>query len=312
MPTLHLPPEDLRRCQALLDQGSKSFAAASRLLPRRLRPAVTAMYAFCRAADDAVDLGRDKAGAVDLLEERLDAMLVGRPADDPVDRCFAAVLQAYCIPRALPAALLEGFLWDAERRRYPSLEALEGYTARVASSVGVMMTLLMGPREPGVLARACDLGLAMQLTNIARDVGEDARAGRVYLPLDWLAAAGLDADQLIARPAPGPALAAVVARLLLAAEELYQAADLGIAHLPRDCRVAIRGARLIYADIGREIARAGFDSVRRRAYTSRLRKAVLLLQALPATTWQPSRGGLELPPRPAARFLVDAVAGAQK
>jgi len=312
MPCLRLPPEDLRRCQALLAQGSKSFAAASRLLPGRLRPAVTAMYAFCRVADDAVDLGLDKARAVAALGARLDGMLAGRLTDDPVDRCFGEVLRAHRIPRALPAALLEGFLWDAERRRYPTLESLEGYCARVASSVGVMLTLLMGVRDPGVLARACDLGLAMQLTNIARDVGEDARAGRVYLPLDWLAEAGLPADALLARPEPGPGLRRVVARLLLAAEERYRAADLGVGHLPRDCRVAIRGARLIYADIGREIARGGFDSVRRRAHTGRLRKAVLLARALSAAAWRPDPAALALPPRPAVRFLVEAVADAQK
>jgi phytoene synthase len=307
---LHEPvlrPDDLAHCQALLARGSKSFAAASRLLPGRLRPAVTALYAFCRVADDAVDLGRDKAAAVGRLEERLDALLAGRPGADPVERAFSAVLLAHRIPRALPAALLEGFLWDAERRTYATLEELEGYCARVASAVGVMMTLLMGRRHPGVLARACDLGLAMQLTNIARDVGEDARAGRLYLPGDWLAEAGLSGRALLERPAFSPPLGRVVARLLLEAEARYRTADLGIGHLPRDCRVAIRGARLIYAEIGRAIARAGFDSVDRRAVTGRGRKLELLARALPSALWRARPEALALPPRPAVRFLVEAV-----
>ena len=115
-----------------------------------------------------------------------------------------------------------------------SLEALHGYAARVAGTVGVMMTLLMGVRDAAALARACDLGVAMQLTNIARDVGEDARAGRLYLPLDWLDEAGVDRDRFLAAPAPSPALARVVARLLAEADRLYARA----ATASRGCRRA--------------------------------------------------------------------------
>ena len=98
------------------------------------------------------------------------------------------------IPRALPEALLEGFAWDAAGRRYETLDEVEHYAARVAGCVGAMMTLVMGRRDPAILARACDLGVAMQLTNICRDVGEDARAGRLYLPLAWLRDNGIDPD----------------------------------------------------------------------------------------------------------------------
>ena len=112
---------------------------------------------------------------------------------------LGGLLARYGIPRALPAALLEGFAWDAEGRRYASIEALEDYAARVAGTVGAMMALVMGVRDAAVLGRAAELGLAMQLSNIARDVGEDARAGRVYLPLDWLAEAGVDSGGVPAR-----------------------------------------------------------------------------------------------------------------
>ena len=98
----------------------------------------------------------------------------------------------------MPDALFEGLQWDCEGRRYEDLEALHAYAARVAGAVGVMMALLMGVRDADALARACDLGVAMQLTNIARDVGEDARAGRLYLPLDWLREAGLDPAAFLA------------------------------------------------------------------------------------------------------------------
>ncbi len=98
-------------------------------------------------------------------------------------------------------ALLEGFAWDAAGRRYDTLDDLLDYAARVAGAVGAMMAVLMGVRDPALLARACDLGVAMQLTNIARDVGEDARAGRLYLPLAWLREAGIDPDAFLADPA---------------------------------------------------------------------------------------------------------------
>ena len=92
--------------------------------------------------------------------------------------------------------------WPGTRevRRYETLQDLDAYAARVAGSVGAMMTLVMGQRAPEIVARACDLGVAMQLTNIARDVGEDARAGRLYLPLQWLREAGIDPDAWLAKP----------------------------------------------------------------------------------------------------------------
>jgi phytoene synthase len=105
----------------------------------------------------------------------------GRPFDAPADRAFAAIIEQFEMPRALPEALLEGLAWDATERRYEALEELYGYSARVASAVGAMMCVLMGVRDENALARACDLGVAMQLTNIARDVGEDARERRHVL-----------------------------------------------------------------------------------------------------------------------------------
>ena len=107
-------------------------------------------------------------------------------------------------PAALPEALLEGLAWDAEGRSYETLDDLFDYAARVAGTVGVMMTLIMGVRSPEALARACDLGVAMQLTNIARDVGEDARMGRIYLPRQWLREAGVDAEAFLADPQARP------------------------------------------------------------------------------------------------------------
>ena len=298
---------DIRACHEILTRGSKSFVAASRMLPARLHDRTAALYAFCRVADDAVDLGEDARRELERLHGRLDRIYAGRPDPDAVDRAFCDLVHELEIPRAIPAALLEGFAWDAERRRYQSQPELEAYCARVASTVGVMMTLVFGARSPVLLSRACDLGLAMQLTNICRDVGEDARALRVYLPLAWLAEAGLDADALVARPEPSPALAGVVKRTLALAESFYRRADGGMRLYPRDCRLGVRAARLIYAEIGHAIARNRYDSVTTRAYTSKTRKLLLLTRALPVLLW--SGRPTDEPAAPAAQFLVDAVAG---
>ncbi|MEQ8659836.1 MAG: phytoene/squalene synthase family protein, partial [Gammaproteobacteria bacterium] len=196
---MYLDPDDLTECRALLRGGSLSFHAASLMLPARVRDPATALYAFCRLADDAVDNGGGRH-ALETWRERLARIYAGTPRDSAADRLFAAVVERFAIPRALPEALLEGFEWDVSGRPCDTLADLRAYAARVAGSVGVMMALVMGVREPWMLARASELGIAMQLSNIARDVGEDARAGRLYLPRSWLDAARVDVVRLLTEP----------------------------------------------------------------------------------------------------------------
>jgi phytoene synthase len=297
---------DLAACERLLRAGSKSFHAASLLLPRETRGPATALYAFCRLADDAIDEGPGDPATVALLERRVADAYAGRPQDCAADRAFSAVVRRFALPQAVPLALIEGFAWDAAGRRYESFDDLCDYAARVAGSVGVMMTTVMERRSPDVLARAADLGVAMQLTNIARDIGDDARKGRLYLPLAWLREAGIDPEAFLANPVFTPALGRLVARLLDEAERLYLRADAGIDRLPAGCRAGIRAARLIYAEIGHEVARAGFDSVSRRAVVGKRRKLVLLARALAAGA--PDAARLALAPLPANAWLVEAVA----
>ncbi len=257
---------DLAACRAQLADGSRTFLAASRLLPRAVREPACALYAFCRTADDAVDL------------------------------------------RELPEALLDGFEWDARGRRYETIEDLHDYAARVAGTVGAMMAVLMRRRSPEALARACDLGVAMQLSNIARDVGEDARRGRVYLPLAWLREAGVDPDAWLADPVFDARIASVVRRLLRHADALYARVDAGIALLPPGCRPGIQAARVLYAEIGHEVERRGCDSVSQRAVVPGRRKAALLARALAQGAVARRRPGAALPPLEAVRHLVDAAA----
>ncbi|MBP6763816.1 MAG: phytoene/squalene synthase family protein [Rubrivivax sp.] len=299
---------DLQACHEMMRGGSKSFFAASRVLPSRVRAPAAALYAFCRVADDAIDLCDDKASALLDLRQRLDAVYANAPRPLVADRALACVVHQVGIPRILLDALLEGFAWDAEGRQYETLEDLHDYAARVAGTVGAMMSMVMSTRTPSALARACELGLAMQLTNIARDVGEDARAGRLFLPRQWLREAGVDPDAWLQQPEFSPAIAKVVQRLLHAADTLYRRAERGVAELPRDCRPAIQSARLVYAEIGREVQAAGFDSVNRRAVVSARRKLALMAQACTAVVVAPAGSRRDTGPVPAVRYLVDAAA----
>jgi phytoene synthase len=292
-------------CTELLRGGSRTFYAASLVLPRAVREPATALYAFCRLADDAIDLGGGMP-ALAQLRERLDRIYCGRPYAIAADCAFADVVERFSIPRTLPEALLEGIEWDVEGRRYETLEQLRAYAARVAGSVGAMMSILMGAREPAVLARACDLGVAMQLTNIARDVGEDARAGRIYLPLNFMREAGIDPDAWLARPVFSVALGTVTQRLLSEADDLYARAGSGVVNLPLSCQPGMHAARMLYAEIGREVERRGLDSVSRRAVVPVSRKAWLLAGALVTTLM--SRAGEIMPALPETRYLVDAAA----
>jgi len=308
----------LAACRRLMANGSRSFSAAARLLPRRVAAPAAALYAFCRVADDAIDDCPEPSAAQQALHglhERLEAIYAGRPGSHLADQALAEVVQAFALPRALPQALLEGFAWDAEGRRYDTAAELHDYAARVAGTVGVMMAVLMEVRDRASLARAGELGLAMQLTNIARDVGEDARRGRLYLPRRWLADEGLDADAWLAAPRFDAALARVVSRLLAEAERLYARAECGVAGLPRDCRPGIQAARLVYAEIGHQLAREGHDSVARRTVVPARRKLALMAEASLALLFAPGHpldleeaGHAEAGPLPALRFLVDAAA----
>jgi 15-cis-phytoene synthase len=301
--------QDLAACRELMRGGSKTFFLASLALPADVRWSARALYAFCRVADDEIDSTREPAQALAALHRRLDAVYAGQPGEQVCDRALAAVVQSSGLPRTLLDALLEGFAWDTAGRRYETLEELHDYAARVAGTVGAMMAVVMEARDTRALARACDLGVAMQLTNIARDVGEDARNGRIYLPLQWMREEGLDPDAWLAAPVFDARIGRIVARLLADADRLYRRAECGVRHLPRGCRPAIQAARLVYAEIGRAVEAAGLDSVSRRAYVRRPRQLALLARA-GAAWWRPPgrpiEAGADSAPLPAVRYLVDA------
>jgi phytoene synthase len=294
----------------MLRHGSKSFFLASRLLPSRLQQPVAALYAFCRQADDAVDTTERPHAALEMLHHQLDRIYAGIGLDTPVERALAATANAYGLPRPLFDALLEGFAWDVDGRPHETLSDVIAYSARVASSVGVLMTLLMGRREPWVLGRAAELGVAMQLTNIARDVGDDARLGRLYLPRSWLTQAALTPEAWLLNPDANAAVRRMVQRLLACAAPLYRRADAALGALPFNCRVAIDAASHIYRDIGRSIATRDFDTVSGRAYVRLPRKLWLSCGAIARQmlqAWRPPLRPLLPATLPEVQFLLDAV-----
>ncbi len=306
-----IDPADLDYCRNVIRTGSLSFHAASKLLPGSVRDPALALYAFCRLADDEVDEGDNKTRAVIDLQERLDLAYEGRPRNAPEDRAFASVIEEFDMPKELPEALLEGLAWDAMERQYETLADLRGYCARVASAVGVMMCVLMRVRDADALARACDLGVAMQLTNIARDVGEDARMGRIYLPLEWLREAGVDQETFLANPKATPEVRGMVKRLLRDAEALYVRSEAGIAALPARARTGIFAARYIYAAIGAAVRKNGYDSVSLRGHTSKAQKLGLIGKSgvrASLTGVLPKSPILFAAPVDEVRFLIDAVA----
>jgi phytoene synthase len=279
---LVLAREDRLACRDWIRTHSKSFFLSSLLLPARVRQGAWALYAFCRRADDAVDDGRaDGLRRVDGLRRRLDHVYQfdASAQNDPIDRAFALIARRYEIPRALPEALLAGMEMDARDARYESDQDLLVYCFRVAATVGLMMTKIMGCSHPVAWLRAADLGVAMQLTNIARDVGEDARRGRVYLPRSLCEAAGTTPEAILSAREATPQIRAAVRMLLERADAHYRAADFGVPLLPRGCRLAIASSRLIYSRIGAAIARNGYDSITTRAYVPLAGKLLLVARA---------------------------------
>ncbi len=274
-------------------QGSKSFALASLFFDRAMQADVQMLYAWCRHCDDVIDgqsFGEDAPDAaltadeqrmrLDDLRRNVERALAGERTGDPAFDGFAAVAAKVEMPRQYPFDLLDGFAMDADRRRYATLDDTLEYCYGVAGAVGVMMAIVMGvPRDDeATLDRACDLGLAFQLTNICRDVVDDAKAGRIYLPADALARLGVDASPAaIGARANRAAVAAVASDLLDVADGYYASAAAGMRRLPLRAAAAVAAARNIYRDIGVMIRVRGESAWDERVFTSRGRKSWLAL-----------------------------------
>lgn len=273
--------------RATIAHHSKSFALASRLLPRRIRDQSAVVYTWCRRADDAIDDRPDASpemlrAVLATLHAELDAAYAGAARDDaaevapriadPVLAAFGDIARARSIPRQYPDELLAGLAMDAAQVRYATIDDTLTYAWRVAGVVGLMMSHVFGVSDDDALIPAAHLGLAMQLTNICRDVAEDWDRGRLYLPDELLAthgAGGLAADLggPLMRSARAP-IARTIRDLLELADRYYRSGDRGIRALPWRAALAVASARRVYSAIGGRIARTGHDVTAGRAIVS--------------------------------------------
>lgn len=289
------PSRDTRRCAALVHRHARTFSLASRWLPLAKRRGAYALYATCRVADDLVDEATDRATArfnLNRFSRRLELALAGTP-DDAVLREMQWAMRAFGIPRHALTALVSSVALDLETTTYDTWAQLEHYCQGVASTVAEMCTHVFGlastpnasvSREhwDEALVYARTLGVAMQLTNILRDVGEDARRGRCYLPSEDLRRFELSREHVLAAPAPlarDPRWHRLMAFEIARARALYAAAQPGLSLLASDARQCATMCAYGYAAILDAIERNGFDTLTRRARPHVLARLAVLWTA---------------------------------
>ena len=295
--------ELVEQARLSIKRGSKSFSAASRLFDPVTRERVWLLYAWCRRCDDLADaqdhggeLG-DQAGAIDRVEAirvLTRQALEGQPTGDPAFDAFGLVARECRITQAMADDVIDGFELDARDWRPRSEGDLLRYCYHVAGAVGVMMAVVMGvsPQDEDTLDRACDLGLAFQLANIARDIVEDDSAGRCYVPVEWLVEEDIEPGQH-SKPHHRQELAEMAAQLVALMEAHEAAARIGAARLPFRSRWAVLSAARIYGEIGREVRRRGATAWDHRVSTSKWDKirhaAAAFFEALANNPPHPSK-----------------------
>lgn len=270
-------------CQAIIEHHSKSFALASKLLPARCRAPAIVLYAWCRRCDDAVDACpvTEQAAALAQLHRELDTIYSGKTTGDEVLDAFAEVVRRFQIPELYPRELLRGMAMDVEGRSYGTEGDLLDYCYCVAGVVGLMMCHVLGVSSDDALPHAAHLGLAMQLTNICRDVKEDWDRGRIYIPQEMLGDSGH--ELLASGDDSTDVIRSAVRSLLLLADRYYRSGDAGLRYLSPRCALSIRTARMVYSGIGRAIEVADFDVMGGRTFLSKGKKIRL-------AAWSAARG----------------------
>ncbi len=272
-----------------IGRGSKSFAAASQLFAPATRERAWLLYAWCRACDDLADgqdhghgmaVVSDPQARLALLTARTEAALAGQWVGDPAFDALRIVAAETHLPHRFTRDHIAGFALDAADWRPQTEDDLMRYCYHVAGVVGCMMAVVMGvsPDDNATLDRACDLGLAFQLANIARDVGEDASVGRFYLPVAWLDEMGIPTTAIMA-PAHRPQLAKLGKRLGDLAAAYEEGARYGAPALNFRSAWAVLAAAGIYGGIGREVARRGASAWDQRVTTSGIQKLGWILRA---------------------------------
>jgi phytoene synthase len=258
-------------CRRITRDASKSFFLAAALLPSPKRQAIEALYAFARTSDNTVDEQQEPATA---LADWLTHLHSATTSQDPTLRAWHDTSTRYCLPMALADELLAGVGMDLTINRYQTFEELQLYCYRVASVVGLLSMHIIG-YETGAEPYAIQLGTALQLTNILRDVGEDAARGRIYLPLEDLERFGLCEGDIL-NGVQDRRFRSLMHWQIARAERLYQASWPGISLLHRDGQFAVAAAALLYRAILPKIVANNFDVFSRRAFVSTREKLLLL------------------------------------
>ena len=276
----HATAEAYAECERIIRRHSKSFYFSSQFLAPETRQAVRALYAFCRTTDDIVDLAeRDPARALATWVRQVRTV---RPvAHNPVLLAWSDTRTRYALDPALVDELLAGVAMDLTINRYESFADLWLYCYRVASVVGLLVMGITG-HQAGAEPFAIKLGVALQLTNILRDVGEDARRGRVYLPQEDLRRFGLTADDILAEVFD-ERFKALMRFEVTRAHRLYDESWPGIGLLPANSRFAIAAASRVYRGILDKLAANGYDAYTRRAHLTTREKLIQLPQIWFAT-----------------------------
>ncbi|MCS7012076.1 MAG: phytoene/squalene synthase family protein [Chloroherpetonaceae bacterium] len=271
-------------CRTISWKHAKTFYFATHFLPAQKRPPVYAVYALCRYVDDLVD--RSEEGRKALTKEKIAALLnqwrtdlelcySGVILDNPIMLAWYDMLQRYAIPKSLPLELIDGVCMDLAVSRYQTFEELYVYCYKVASVVGLMTSEIFGYSSKEALSYAVKLGIAMQLTNILRDVGEDARKGRIYLPLEDLARFNYTEEDLF-RSVLDERFIALMKFQIARARRYYDDADAGIPLLSKDSRLAVRVSSVNYRKILERIEKNRYDVFSRRAFVSLTGKLISL------------------------------------
>ena len=280
-----LTPELVAHCRGVLQHHAKTFSLAGALLPKATLDRAAVVYAFCRLVDDTADEAPSQREAA-LGLERLSAELTGERPPRPVVAAYLAVCADTGIPVEAAQELMRGVIGDLGEVIVETDRELLRYGYRVAGTVGLMMCGVLGVRDTSAWANAIDLGVAMQITNICRDVHEDAERGRVYLPTQRLAAAfgeSMD-DWPAALTSPNAeqqrAVSVVVRDLLEVADQYYVSADQGMAAIPWAGRAAIVVASRVYRAIGLVLRARDHNPFRGRAVVPNLRKGWWMVRAV--------------------------------
>ncbi len=268
--------------RASIARGSKSFAAASKLFAPVVRERAWLLYAWCRACDDLVDgqdhghdrtIVTDAQAQVDKVRALSDMALDGQATGEPAFDALGVVARETGLPRRFVHDVIDGFQLDADDWRPRSENDLYRYCYHVAGAVGCLMAVVMGvsPDDDATLDRACDLGLAFQLANIARDIDEDDRVARCYLPDEWLAEMDMPPGQHM-KPPFRPRLAVLARRLATRAQLHEDSAAIGTKALSFRSAWAVLAAAGIYGDIARAVAARGERAWDHRVTTSKAAK----------------------------------------